>query len=99
MSTTASSPRRVPARPGWTLKHELACAIAHDRELLHAVGEVARRPPPIALDLRRLRAEAMYRSQQLRLRPLIEEIERAGAAVVAALFEHQPALDERPVSW
>ena len=84
---------RGTERPGWTLKHELASATAHDRELLQAVAEVARRPEPIALDLRRLRAEAMHRSQQLRLRLLIEEIERAGAAVAAALFEHQPALD------
>lgn len=85
---------RATSRAGWTLKHELAALGAADDELVHVLDEVRRRAAPIGLDLRRRRGETMHRLQQLRLTPLLDEVEQGGARAIEALREHGHHLDE-----
>lgn len=80
------------ARPGWTLKHELAALAAADAELLRVLEEVRRRPPPVTLDLRRGFAEEMLPLRESRLIPLLDRLETGDAEVRAALVEHRADL-------
>lgn len=79
---------RATSRAGWTLKHELSSLAAADDELVHVLEEVRRRAGPLAIALRRRRGETMHRVQQLRLRPLLDELEAGGTRAAAALREH-----------
>lgn len=79
---------RTTPRPGWTLKHELAAVVAHDSELAHVFVEVERRPPPLVLDLRRRRAEALQVLVQLRLRMLVDRVEEEGDILARTLHEY-----------
>ena len=79
---------RPTPRPGWMLKHELALVTAHDAELTHVLVEVARRPGPLVLDLRRRRSEALRVLVELRLRALVDRLEEEGTRLTVALNEH-----------
>jgi hypothetical protein len=85
---------RVTARPGWTLKHELAALAASDAELLHVLDELRRRPtlPTGGLDLRRRFAESMHAMKELRLAELLDRLEADGARVAAAVRQHAQLL-------
>jgi hypothetical protein len=85
---------RATSRAGWTLKHELAALGAADDELIHVLDEVKRRTAPIGLDLRRRRGETMHRLQQLRLTPLLDEVEQGGTRAIEALRAQGQHLDE-----
>jgi len=85
---------RATSRVGWTLKHELAALGAADDELVHVLDEVRRRSAPIGLDLRRRRGQTMHRLQQLRLTPLLDEVEHGGTRAIEALREHGHHLEE-----
>ena len=87
---------RATARPGWTLRHELAALAAADAELLHVVEELRRRPSPLALDLRRRYGETMHSMQELQLGALLDRLEEGGARVAATVREH-PGLLARPL--
>ena len=89
---------RVTARPGWTLKHELAALAASDAELLHVLDELRRRPtlPAGGLDLRRRFAEAMLVVQHLRLSRIVERLEGDGATLARQIGDHAELL-ERPL--
>ncbi len=88
---------RVTARPGWTLKHELAALAASDAELLHVLDELRRRPtlPAGRLHLRRRFAESMHAMKELRLAELLDRLEADGARVVAAVRQHSQLLGRR----
>ena len=85
---------RGTARPGWTLKHELAALAASDAELLHVLDELRRRPtlPVGGLDLRRRFAESMHAMKELRLAELLDRLQADGARVAAAVRQHEPLL-------
>ena len=85
---------RATARPGWTLKHELAALAASDAELLYVLDQLRRRPtlPAGGLDLRRQWAESMHAMKELPLAKLLDRLEADGARVVAAVRQHAPLL-------
>ena len=86
---------RTTARPGWTLKHELAALAAADRELLHVfeqlrAGAFAHAAPR---ELRRRFGEAMHVAQELRFPQLLERLATDVERVVEAVLGH-PELSE-----
>jgi uncharacterized damage-inducible protein DinB len=80
---------RPTARPGWTVKHELAHLAALDTEILHRLRAAAEGLAAVeGTSLRRLRGEAMHRAQELRLAPLRAHLEALGSAVAQAAERH-----------
>ena len=80
-------------RHGWTLRHELSWLAAADEELRQ------RLEPPAGTDheephWRRVRGEAMFAAQELRLAALREHLAASGASVAASLEAHADRLEE-----
>ena len=85
------------ARPGWTLKHELAALAAAAAELMHVLDELRRSPLPRGgLDLRRRFGETMLATIELGLPELLARLETGGRDVATVLREHAELL-ERPL--
>ncbi len=97
---------RATERAGWTIRHELAHLAALDRDITHiferaaaSAGETASEAVEEAREaiaLRRMRGQAMFAAQELRLTPLRQYLAEAGERA-ASTIEARAALLERPV--
>lgn len=93
---------RATERAGWTVRHELAHLAVLDRDVTH-VFERAASEAAEALDearesiaIRRMRGQAMFAAQELRLSALRQYLADAGERAATAI-EGQAALLGRPV--
>ncbi len=93
---------RATERAGWTVRHELAHFAVLDHDIMH-VFERAAAGMAGAFDeardtaaLRRMRGQAMFAAQELRLTPLRQHLADAGEHAAAAI-EAQAALLGHPV--
>jgi uncharacterized damage-inducible protein DinB len=96
---------RATERAGWTIRHELAHLAVLDRDITHvfdraaAAGESAVEAiedAREAIALRRMRGQAMFAAQELRLTPLRQYLAEAGERA-ASTIESQAALLGQPV--
>ena len=78
--------RTVTERPGWTLRHSVTFLAALDAEVLQlAAGEELS-----AWDLRRLRGEAMFAAQYLRMRDLLPHLADTAQRVEDFMADNEP---------
>ena len=78
--------RTATERPGWTLRHSVTFLAALDAEVLHlAAGEELS-----AWDLRRLRGEAMFAAQYLRMRDLLPHLADTAQRVEDFMANNEP---------
>jgi hypothetical protein len=78
--------RTATERPGWTLRHSVTFLAALDAEVLHlAAGEELS-----AWDLRRLRGEAMFAAQYLRMRDLLPHLADTAQRVEDFMADNEP---------
>lgn len=93
---------RATERAGWTVRHELAHFAVLDRDIAHVFERAASGATEAldeareAIDLRRMRGQAMLAAQELRLTPLRQYLADAGERAAAAI-EAQAALLGHPV--
>ena len=78
--------RTATERPGWTLRHSVTFLAALDAEVLQlAAGEELS-----AWDLRRLRGEAMFAAQYLRMRDLLPHLADTAQRVEDFMADNEP---------
>jgi hypothetical protein len=78
--------RTATERPGWTLRHSVTSLAALDAEVLQlAAGEELS-----AWDLRRLRGEAMFAAQYLRMRDLLPHLADTAQRVEDFMADNEP---------
>ena len=78
--------RTATERPGWTLRHSVTFLAALDAEVLQlAAGEELSE-----WDLRRLRGEAMFAAQYLRMRDLLPHLADTAQRVEDFMADNEP---------
>ena len=93
---------RATERVGWTVRHELAHLAVLDRDIAHVLERAAAGAADAvddareAVALRRMRGQAMFAAQELRLSALRQHLADAGERAAAAI-EAQATLLGRPV--
>lgn len=93
---------RATERAGWTVRHELAHLAVLDRDIAHVFERAAGGASEVlddareAIALRRMRGQAMFAAQELRLHALRDYLASAGERA-AATIEAQAALLSHPV--
>ena len=93
---------RATERAGWTIRHELAYLAVLDRDVAHVFERAATGAAEIldetreAIALRRMRGQAMFAAQELRLAALRQYLADAGERAAAAI-EAQAGLFNHPV--
>ncbi len=93
---------KATERAGWTVRHELAHFAVLDRDIAHVFERAAAEARSAAQDaaghvvdeareavtLRRMRGQAMFAAQELRLTPLRAYLAEAGERAAAAIEAH-----------
>jgi len=93
---------KATERAGWTVRHELAHLAVLDRDITHVFERAAATATEAfdeardAIVLRRMRGQAMFAAQELRLTPLRAHLAEAGERAASAI-EAQAGLLGRPV--
>ena len=93
---------KATERAGWTVRHELAHLAVLDRDITHVFERAAATATEAfdeardAIVLRRMRGQAMFAAQELRLTPLRAHLAEAGERAATAI-EAQAGLLGRPV--
>ncbi|RJQ13240.1 MAG: hypothetical protein C4558_00185 [Dehalococcoidia bacterium] len=93
---------RATERAGWTIRHELAHLAVLDRDVVHIFERAASGAGEVldetreAIALRRMRGQAMFAAQELRLNALRQYLADAGERAAAAI-EAQAGLLNHPV--
>ena len=93
---------KATERAGWTVRHELAHLAVLDRDITHVFERAAATATEAfdeardAIVLRRMRGQAMFAAQELRLTPLRAHFAEAGERAATAI-EAQAGLLGRPV--
>ncbi|TAJ21937.1 MAG: hypothetical protein EPO65_00260 [Dehalococcoidia bacterium] len=85
---------KATERAGWTVRHELAHFAVLDRDIAHVFERAAAEAGHVvdeareAVTLRRMRGQAMFAAQELRLTPLRAYLADAGERAAAAIEAH-----------
>ncbi|RLT35583.1 MAG: hypothetical protein DWI58_19485 [Chloroflexi bacterium] len=93
---------KATERAGWTVRHELAHLAVLDRDITHVFERAAATATEAfdeardAIVLRRMRGQAMFAAQELRLTPLRAHLAETGERAATAI-EAQAGLLGRPV--
>ena len=93
---------KATERVGWTVRHELAHFAVLDHDITHVFERAASGAAEAfdeareAITMRRMRGQAMFAAQELRLTPLRQYLADAGERAAAAI-EAQAALLGHPV--
>ncbi|MBM4410990.1 MAG: hypothetical protein FJ037_06675 [Chloroflexi bacterium] len=93
---------RATERAGWTIRHELAYLAVLDRDVAHVFERAASGAAEAideareAIALRRMRGQAMFAAQELRLAAMRQYLANAGERA-AATIEGQAGLLNHPV--
>ena len=93
---------KATERAGWTVRHELAHLAVLDHDITHVFERAAATATEAfdeardAIVLRRMRGQAMFAAQELRLTPLRAHLAEAGERAATAI-EAQAGLLGRPV--
>jgi len=78
--------RTATERPGWTLRHSVTFLTALDAEVL----QIATGKELLEWDLRRLRGEAMFAAQYLRMRDLLPHLTETAQRVEDYMSASEP---------
>ena len=78
--------RTATERPGWTLRHSVTFLTALDAEVL----QIATGKELLEWDLRRLRGEAMFAAQYLRMRDLLPHLADTAQQVEDFMIANEP---------